>query len=309
MAAKKDYYRTLGVGENASADEIKRAYRRLAKKYHPDATGGDKAKEAKFKEITEAYETVGDEKKRSAYDVERKNPFAGGVPPGAGGPFPGGFRGGAWRTTPGGGRANIDVEELFNRHEREGGGGGFGDLFSELFGGATRTRTAAKGADVHARLEIELPTAAHGGDVPIVVDGKKLTVKVPAGVDDGQTIRVTGQGQPGKAGAGDLLLEVHVKPHAQFRRHAADLEVDLPLTIDQAVLGAKVDVPTLEGRVQLTVPPSTSSGLKMRLRGKGVPKRDGTRGDLYAVTQIVVPKEVPPKAKELISEFTKLTRK
>jgi len=303
VAAKKDFYRTLGVGENASGDEIKRAYRRLAKKYHPDATGGDKAKEAKFKEITEAYETVGDEKKRATYDLERKSPFPSGAGGFRGSPFPGGFRSG------GGGRMNVDLNDLFNRQREDEGGGGIGDLFSEFFSGGTRTRVAPKGADVHAKLELDLPIAALGGEVPIVVDGKRWTVKVPPGVDEGQTIRLAGKGETGKAGAGDLLLEVHVKPHAQFRRHGSDLEVDLPLTVDQAVLGAKVDAPTLEGKVQLTVPPGTSSGLKLRLRGKGVPKRDGARGDLFAVTQIVLPKEIPPKAKELIAEFAKLTRK
>jgi len=307
LAAKKDYYRTLGVGENASADEIKRAYRRLAKKYHPDATGGDKVKESRFKEISEAYETVGDEKKRAAYDVERKNPFQAGVPPGAG--FGGGPFAGAYRAGRGAGqRVNVDLGDLFNRREES--GGGFGDLFSELFrGGATRTRAPQKGADLHARLEIDLPTAALGGEAPINIAGKSWTVKVPAGIEEGQTIRLAGKGEPGPAGAGDVLLEVHVRPHPQFRKVGHDLEVDLPLTVDQAVLGAKVEVPTLEGKVQLTVPPGTSSGLKLRLRGKGIPKREGARGDLYAVTQIVLPKEIPPKAKELISEFAKLTRK
>ncbi len=307
--AKKDYYKVLGVAENAPAEEIKKAYRRLAKKNHPDVTGGDKAKEARFKEVSEAYETLGDEKKRAQYDAERKSPFAGGFPPG-GSPFPGGYG----RT----GRVNVDINDLF-RGARGGrtttttaGEGGLGDLFSELFGRSgrpTTTTDALRGSDVSARIDIDLPVAALGGEQAIAVDGKRLNVRIPPGVDEGQTIRLAGKGEPGRGGPGDLLLEVHVRPHPQFRRHGHDLEVNAPITVDEAVLGAKVEVPTLEGRVQVTVPPGTSSGLKLRLRGKGVPRRDGTRGDLYAVTQIVLPKEIPPAARQLMVEFARLTRK
>lgn len=308
-APTKDFYRTLGVSETAPADEVKRAYRKLAKRYHPDVTGGDKAKEAKFKEISEAYETIGDEKKRAAYDLERKNPFGAGMPPGAGGPFRGGPNPFAGRRPTGGG-VHVDLNDLFQKQQEQ--GGGFGDLFSELFGGGggARARPSARGADVHAKMEIELPVAAMGGEVPILVDGKRWNVKVPAGVEEGQNIRLAGKGQPGRAGAGDLLLEVHIKPHPQFRKSGHhDLEVDAHLDVDQAVLGGKVDVPTLEGKVSLTIPAGTSSGMKLRLRGKGIPKKDGTRGDLYAVTQIQLPKEIPPRAKELIAEFAKLTKK
>jgi DnaJ-class molecular chaperone len=298
---KRDFYQTLGVQEKATPEEIKKAYRGLAKKFHPDVTGGDKAKEARFKEVSEAYETLGDEKKRAAYDAERKNPFAGmgGAPRGAGGnPFRGG------------GGQRVDLNDLFSRGGAPGaGGGGFGDLFSELFSGGAAARAAPRGADVHAKLEVDLPVAALGGEVAIVVDGKRWNVKVPAGIEEGQTIRLSGKGQPGRAGPGDLLLELHVRPHAQLRRSGADLEVDVPISVEQAVLGGKADVTTLEGRVQLTVPAGTSSGVKMRLRGKGVPKKDGSRGDLYAVAQIVLPKEIPPRAKELIAEFAKLTKK
>jgi DnaJ-class molecular chaperone len=308
-APKKDFYRTLGVSETAPADEVKRAYRKLAKRYHPDVTGGDKAKEAKFKEISEAYETIGDEKKRAAYDLERKSPFGAGMPPPGSGPFRGGPNPFTGRATTGGG-VHVDLNDLFQKQQEQ--GGGFGDLFSELFGGGggARARPSARGADVHAKMEIELPVAALGGEVPILVDGKRWNVKVPAGVEEGQNIRLAGKGQAGRAGAGDLLLEVHIKPHPQFRKSGHhDLEVDAHLAVDQAVLGGKVDVPTLEGKVSLTIPAGTSSGMKLRLRGKGIPKKDGTRGDLYAVTQIQLPKEIPPRAKELIAEFAKLTKK
>ena len=291
MNNKKDHYKTLGVSESASSEEIKKAFRRLAKKFHPDVTGGDKAKEARFKEVNAAYETVGDVKKRAQYDAERKNPFAG----------------------VGARQVNIDFNEVFNRSGR--GGGGFSDIFSELFGGGggggggTATRPSARGPDITSRLEIDLPTAALGRDVAISVEGKRLTVKVPPGVEEGQTIRVAGRGAPGPRGAGDLLLEVHVLPHPQLRRTGRDLEADLQLSIEVAVLGGKADVTTLEGHVQVTVPAGTSSGTRLRLRGKGVPHRDGTRGDLYAVAQIVVPREVPQRGRELITEFAKLTKK
>ncbi|MSP63320.1 MAG: J domain-containing protein [Myxococcales bacterium] len=313
MTAKKNFYQVLGVAESAPADEIKKAYRKLARKNHPDATGGDKTKEARFKEISEAYETVGDDKKRAQYDAERQNPFGAGMPRqgrGGGSPFGGGGRGGG----------QVDLNEFLNQMREQqrasshagpsggGGGGGIGDLFAEFFGGSARP-PSSRGSDTSAQIEVDLAVAALGGDQPVVVDGKRWTVKIPAGVEEGQTIRVTGKGAPGRGSPGDLLLEIHIKPHPTLRRTADDLEVDVPITIDQAVLGAKVDVPTLEGKVQVTIPPATSSGLKLRLRGKGIPRRDGTRGDLYAVTQIVLPKEIPPRARELIVEFAKLTSK
>ena len=166
MPAPKDYYRVLGVAESAPAEEIKKAYRRLAKKYHPDVTGGDKAKEARFKEISEAYEVVGEEKKRTQYDAERRNPFAG-------------MGGGGGR--PGAG-AGPDLSDLFNRVGRE--GGGFGDIFSEFFGGRTGRGATAKGIDMVARIDIDLPRAALGGEHTITVEGKRYTVKIPAGVEE-----------------------------------------------------------------------------------------------------------------------------
>jgi molecular chaperone DnaJ len=309
---RKDFYKVLGVSETATADEIKKAYRKLAKRYHPDVTGGDKSKETKFKEISEAYETIGDEKKRAAYDAARKNPFAGGFP-GGGSPFGAGFPGGGAQ------RVNIDLEDLLGRRGRGGGteGESFGDLFSELFGfGGAGGRAAPTGRDITLHTELDLPTAALGGEHTVTTPQGRLTVKIPSGIDEGQTIRVAGKGEPGNKGrpAGDLLIEVKIKPHPLFRRKGTDLEVDVPVAIDQAVLGAKVDVPTLEGKAQVTVPAGSSSGLKLRLRGKGVPSRTAgatsphPRGDLYAVLQIVVPKDISPRARELITEFARLTK-
>jgi DnaJ-class molecular chaperone len=306
MAAPKDYYKVLGVSETASADEIKKAYRKLAKKFHPDVTGGDKAKEARFKEASEAYEVLGDDKKRAAYDEQRRNPFAGS-----------GFAGG----TPGGGPVNVDLGDLFSRFKAGGGGGGgFGDLFEMFGGGAPRAQRAPrKGEDVVARFEIELPDAALGAEKELIIDGKRLKVRIPPGVTDGQTIRLAGQGNPGGKGApaGDLLIELHEKAHARFRRRApasADIEVDLPIPVDVAILGGKAEVPTLEGTsVSLTIPPGTSSGRQLRLRGKGAhasSSHGGSgRGDLFAVASVQVPSEIPAKAKELIQEFARLIKK
>ena len=330
--ATKDFYKTLGVTEKASADELKKAYRKLAKKYHPDVTGGDKAKEAKFKEISEAYETLGDEKKRAQYDELRKNPFAGGGMPGGGARPGGGF--------PGGGAQGFDINDLFSQFGGRGAGartytytpgggaegpdlGGMADIF-EMFrgagqaGGATRARSQPRrGQDVVAKLEIDLPEAALGAEKSVTVDGKQLKIKIPAGVTSGKTIRLAGQGEPapGKgAQPGDLLIEIVERPHGKFRRraeNAADIEVEVPVPVDVAIIGGKAQVQTLEGTtVNLSIPPGSSSGRKLRLKEKGAMQAGGKpRGDLYAVVSVQVPSEIPPRARELIEEFAKLTKK
>ncbi len=329
--ATKDFYKTLGVSEKASADEIKKAYRKLAKKYHPDVTGGDKAKEAKFKEISEAYETRGDEKKRAQSAEMKNNPFAGGGFPGGGARPGAGYPGGA---------QGFDINDLFSQFGGRGGAGGgprvytyssggdvgdmggIGDIF-EMFGGGARGGGAQRarqqprrGQDVVAKLDIDLTDSALGGEKTITVDGKQLKVKIPPGVRDGQTIRLAGQGEPAPRGgqAGDLLIELHEKPHPRFRRrldNPADIEVDVPVPLDVAVLGGKVPVPTLEGTtVTLSIPPGSSSGRKLRLKGKGAMQPGGkARGDLYAVVSVQVPSEISPKARELMEEFARLTKK
>ena len=209
-AATKNYYQTLGVAETASADEIKKAYRKLAKKYHPDATGGDKAKEVRFKEASEAYDTLGDEKKRAAYDEARRNPS-----------LALGRLSGGGTDSGGGGGFNVDLGDLFSRVGRggtrsAGGGSSFSDLFNMFGGGADARRAPQRGEDVIAKLEVDLPEAALGGEKEIQIDGKRLTMKIPAGVTSGKTIRLAGQGQPGGQGApaGDLLIELTERPHA-----------------------------------------------------------------------------------------------
>jgi molecular chaperone DnaJ len=322
----KDLYKALGVAETASADEIKKAYRKLAKKYHPDVTGGDKTKEAKFKEVSAAYDVLGDEKKRAAYDEQRKNPFAGRAY--AGGPQDYGG-------------AGVDLNDLFSQFGGgvpggggrvytyssggPGGDGGLGDIFNMFGGGggggmgARAQRRPRRGEDVVARLEVDLPEAALGAEKTIAVDGRNLKVKIPPGVSDGKTIRLAGQGEPAPRGgsAGDLLIELHERPHPRFHRLAnpTDIEVTVPVPIDIAVLGGKVDVPTLEGTtVSLSIPPGSSSGRRLRLRGKGAVVPGGTggkpsRGDLYAVVAVEIPTELPPRARELMEEFARLVRR
>ena len=321
--ATQNHYQTLGVAEGATAEEMKKAYRKLAKKYHPDANAGDKAKEAKFKEITEAYEVLSDEKKRREYDAARRNPFAGA----RGGGFPGGG-------FPGDATGGINLDELFAqfggargrggarvRVDPGAAGGGFGDIFGNMFGGEARGRAqASRGEDVRARLEVDLPDAALGAEQTISVDGhRSLKIKIPAGVTSGKTIRLAGQGGPAPRGGqpGDLLVEIVERPHPRFRRHPdapQDIDVEVPVPLDVAILGGKADVPTLEGTtVSLTIPPHTTSGKKLRLRGKGAVNPDhkekGARGDLYASTSVQLPETLTPEAKQALEAFAKLIKR
>lgn len=310
----KDLYAVLGVTETATADELKKQYRKLAKQFHPDATGGDKTKEARFKEISAAYEVLSDDKKRKEYDRLRKNP----MPQGG---FPGGFQGGS----------AVDLEELLrNMSSASGMGGGarggsrhespLGDLF-DLFGQGgpgDGPRGARRGSDIEAELEVDLPDAALGAERTITVDGKQLTVKIPAGVRAGQTIRLAGQGRPGrgKGPAGDLMLVIKERPHAVFRRKegastypTGDIEVDAQVPLDVALGGGKVDVPTLEGTtVTVTVPPRTGSGKRLRLREKGA-STGSKRGDLYAVLSVQIPTELNAEQADLVQRLVESLRK
>lgn len=297
----KDYYDTLGVSKTATADEIRKAHKKLAKKYHPDANQDDKEAERKFKEVQEAYDVLSDEEKRKTYDRFGSAAFE----PGAG--FPGGHPGqaGGFRWSgPGGGGGPVDLESLF-------GAGGFDP--SSLFGGGRGRGRARKGEDVEVAIDIPFTVAVQGGGHEVAMDrgGKveRVSVKIPPGVDTGAVIRLAGQGEPGVGGgpAGDLRLTVRVASHPWFRREGTNLLVDVPVTFSEAALGGKVDVPTLdEGRVVVTVPPSTSSGAKLRLREKGVLDRQtGKRGDLFAVLKVVPPTPLTDKARELLAALEK----
>jgi DnaJ-class molecular chaperone len=299
----RDPYEILGVQKNASPAAVKSAFRRLAKKLHPDANKQDKKAATKFAELNAAYEIVGDESKRKAFDrgeidAEGKPRFQGF----AGGPGgPGGARGfgqdGGFETFTWG------PEGVARGGQRgQGGRGGIDDILKEMFGGAAggagrRTPFEADdfappmpGRDVTGTVTVTLPEAAAGTSRRVALPtGKEIDVKIPAGLADGQTIRLKGQGLPGAGSpTGDALITVSIAPHPLFKRDGADLRFDLPITLYEAVLGGRVRAPTLEGAVELAIPPGTSSGRIFRIKGKGMPSKDGA-GDLYATVRIMLP--------------------
>jgi curved DNA-binding protein len=290
----RDFYETLGVKRDASEDDIKKAYRKLARQYHPDRNPGDKQAEVKFKEVQEAYDILSDKDKRAQYDrfgfVGPTSGFGGGAPGGQG---PGGF---SFQ-----GMEGMDAGEaadIFRRFF----GGGAGDM-NEIFGGAgrqggRRSRRAAPVQDVESEVAVPFQIAALGGTVALQVDGRQIDVKVPAGIAEGQTLRLQGEAP----GGGDLKLKVHIAPHPYFRRDGNDLLLEVPLSLSEAVLGTKVDVPTLSGeKLSVRVPPGTSSGARLRLRGKGI-----KGGDQYIEIKIVVPAAEDEKSRQLFEEFAKL---
>jgi DnaJ-class molecular chaperone len=288
--ADLDYYQTLGVSRDASPEDIRRAYKKLARQYHPDANPDDPTAGDKFKQVQEAYSVLNDPEKRTQYDRFGKNFRGAGQ-----GPFQHSWRGG-----PGAGAGPVDLGDLFGA-----GGIDLGDLFGG--GRGRRGPMQQRGEDVHLDIDVPFQIAAEGGNHSLSLNrggtAERINVKIPAGVHTGSVIRLAGQGQPGLGGGppGDLKLTIHVAPHPWFRRDGADLLVDVPVTPTEAALGAKVEVPTLtEGRLKLTVPAGTSSGTKLRLRGKGVldPKTK-QKGDLYAIVKIVVPDTLTDEARDL----------
>jgi DnaJ-class molecular chaperone len=294
----RDYYDILGVKRDASEEAIKKAYRKLARQYHPDRNPGDKQAEAHFKEVQDAYDVLSDKTKRANYDR------FGTAEPGAG------VRGGPGGTTfhwggPGGqqvdpGQAEEILRQFFGGAGGAGGAGdlgGFGDLFGRRPPRGGRSRRPEPAA-VESEVTIPFQTAALGGSVALQVDGRELTVKVPAGVEDGQALRLQGQG-PGGA---DLHLKLRIAPHPYFRREGKDVILDVPLSLPEAVLGTKVDVPTLDGsRLTVTVPAGASSGKRLRLRGKGI-----NGGDQYIEIKVLVPTARDERSRQLIEEFARL---
>jgi molecular chaperone DnaJ len=348
----KDYYEILGVDKKASQDEIKKAYRKLARKYHPDLNPGDKTSEHKFKELNDAYEVLGDEKKRAEYDQHGRSPFEGGGP---------GFD---YRTYTSGDRFDF---------------GGFGDVFSDMFSeGSGREPVDQRGHDLVMGLELTLEEAFTGVTKPITFSreisckdckgtgaetfqqcekcrgtgkvtasargffkmaqhcnacagtGRKITkacrqcggngktmhteslkVKMPAGVDTGSKVKIRGMGGAGHGSgpAGDLHIEITVRPNSLFTRKGDNVHIEVPVTFGEASLGAKIEVPTIDGAATMTLPPGTQSGQKFKLSGKGFPSsKTGHRGDQFVVIRIAVPKNIPEKAKSAIEEIEMLYR-
>jgi DnaJ-class molecular chaperone len=318
--AVKDYYKILGVSRDASQEEIKKAYRRLAKKHHPDVNKGDKSAEEKFKDISEANEVLSDKKKRQEYDMFGAAGVGGGFNAGAGQQYypPGG--GFDYSTFFGGGRAGAGGKgSSFSEED-------LNNIFGDIFGmgasagmgarrpGARSSRWEAppRGADRHYTMEIDFLDAVQGKTTKIALpEGGKMTkinVKIPAGVDNGSKIRLAGKGEasPGRGEPGDLYIEIHVRPHPYFRRQGDDVYLEVPVTLEEAVNGTSIEVPTIAGKIKMKIPPGTQSGQKLRLKGKGIPHRKvGGSGDQYVAIQIQIPKDLDAEGRKLIEEFSK----
>jgi DnaJ-class molecular chaperone len=317
--AKRDYYESLGVSKTASADEIRKAHRKLALKYHPDRNNNNKDAEERFKEIQEAYDVLSDATKRANYDQFGHAGVGAGAGPNGGDPYEAfrraqASRGGGrttWRASP-----NVSVED-FDPSQF---GGDFGDIFEQLFGGraggaatrgGTRTRTRApqRGQDFEHGVTLTFEQAARGTTLPLQItrgpgQSETIEVKIPPGVKDGSRIRIKGRGEQTGGEPGDLFIIAHVLPHPYFRRDGLDIFLDLPISVYEALLGTKVSVPTLDGAVTITIPPGTSSNAKLRIKGRGV-ERGGEKGDQYAVIRVVVPKNLDEDDKKLVNELQK----
>lgn len=330
--SKRDHYEVLGVSKSASQEEIKRAYRELSKKYHPDRNADADAEE-KFKEVQQAYDVLKDPEKRQRYD-QFGDLGAGDFAQG-----PGGQRVYQW-----GGGSSVNVEDLEDLFSMFGGGGGAGaagratggrragsgSIFDQIFGGmgggfggqssrvdpsagvATQARRQQRGRDATHPIELTLEQAIEGATVSVTLRGQQsgeretLDVRIPAGVTDGQKIRIEGKGQPGRSGGGrgNLILECRIKPHDFFQRDGANILLHVPVSITEATLGAKIDVPTLGGQAAVTLPPGTRSGSKLRLRGRGAPIRgQDARGDQIIIVDIVPPCELSDELRRQVQSL------
>lgn len=288
--AHKDYYQILGITITASVEEVKSAYRRLAREYHPDANGGDRDKEALFHEISQAYDVLGDDTRRAVYDAfHRPPPTSPPATEGRGRPAP---TAGEGRGRPSGPTVQRGRPPTAN----PGFGGGFG-------GGARPVR-------MRGRVELTLAEAVLGADKTLTLempDGqeREVTLHVPPGTEDGETIRLPNPG--GRSPALELVLEIKVQPSPQFRRHGLDLEVDVPVPFEKAVLGGPIQVPTLAGTTTVALPAGSSSGHRLFLAGQGAADRKGKRGDLHGVVMITVPRRLSDEARQLIERYARLS--
>jgi DnaJ-class molecular chaperone len=306
-----DPYQELGVSRGASSDEIRKAFRKLAKQLHPDQNPGDKAAEERFKRVSAAFDILGDEDKRKKFDsgqIDADGRERGFRPGGAGDPFgPGGpFAGGGFHRQ-GGGFHGGAGEAHFE-------GGDFGDILSEILGGRGRGGGGGfggfggqpqRGADVRAEIQISVEEAVQGAKRRIAFsDGRTLEVSIPKGAAEGQVLRLKGQGAQGRGGSGDALIELHISSHPVFKREGANLTMDVPVTVPDAVLGGKVEAPTPDGPVTLTVPKGANSGQILRLKGRGLgDPGTGKRGDLLARLMVVLPDTVDPELERIAEEW------
>jgi DnaJ-class molecular chaperone len=304
-----DYYSTLGVSRSASSEEIQKAYRKLARKYHPDMNPDDANAKKKFQEVQSAFEVLSDPDKRKRYDQfgsDFESAGAGGHP-------------GGWRYTTSSGPQTYpfdvnDLNDLFGSGGAGTEGGGFADLFKQFSrgrGGRRGQQAAARGNDLKHELTIPFATAVLGGEAALTVqrhDGEveSIRVKIPAGIDDGKKIRLRGQGEPGAGGApaGDILLTIRVSPHPYFRRTGNRLDVRVPVTLAEAAQGATIDVPTPHGTVSVKVPPNSSSGRKLRIKGQGVKPANQPAGDLFAEIQIELPEKLTEEERQQLAEIS-----
>jgi DnaJ-class molecular chaperone len=298
----KDLYKILGVSKTATEAEMRKAYRALAKKYHPDLNVGNAAASERFKEIASAYDILGDGEKRKRYDAgeideaghERpERQFYRQYAEGAGG---GKYRPGG---APGGGPAFQDASDIFGS-----------DIFADLFGfargggGEPSERMRGRGGNVSYVLRVAFLEAARGGPKRITLpDGATLDVTIPPGTADGQTLRLKGKGQPGRAGAGDAHVKIEVEPHPDFERKGNDIHSTVPVALDEAVLGGKIEVETVSGPIQVTVPPGSNTGGVLRLKGKGIARSGGAAGDHYVHLSVVLPKSPDPELRAFLESW------
>ena len=293
MAAKqiyeKDLYAVLGVKKSDDNAAIKKQYRKLARELHPDKTKGDKKLEERFKEVSEAYEILSDDKKRGEYD-EMRDAFKSGRIPSGGMPGGGNFQGNF---------SSADFQNLF---------GGGGDIFSNLFGGGGFSRQPQRGQDIGAEATLSFRDSVYGTEISVRINGKVVHVRVPAGIKDGNKIKVKGKGQSGPGGAGDLYVTINVVKHPVFSREELNLKMTLPVTFAEATLGADVKVPTLDGdEVTVRIAPGTANGRVLRVKGRGIETPKG-RGDLLITIDVQVPQRVDGAAKRALEDFVKATK-
>ncbi len=310
MTRGSDYYKVLGVKRSASQEEIKRAYRKLAKRYHPDRNPDDPSAEQKFKEVQQAYQVLSHPDKRAEYDRFGEA----GV-----GQWTTGQRGQKvyqWGT-----KSSVNLDDLEDLMSAFGGGGGRASVFDQFFGGIRRGRGPApaptRGADEERRISLSFEQAVNGAVVSVQLSSKDdgrsetLEVKIPPGVEDGQRIRMSGRGHRGRGGGppGDFYLVCSIQPHPYFKRRDADIYIEVPVTVAEAALGAKIEVPVIDGPVTLTLPPGTPSGAKLRLKGRGFRKRGRKeQGDQYVIINIVPPKPLTDEQRRLFEQLREQDR-